>query len=169
MRRLIPLLAAASVAAGCGSGPKEVTFGHSTRETPRSRWVDKIDSLCAIGDGEFRKIPPLSQSAQRDFAEGNISEEVFSEIARVTGRAIPIGRRLDRKIESVPRPNDPLLDRWLELGRKTSQDLQRLHAAAVARDVEALKRAAQTNGRDVRAYVQLSQRLDFLWCGRTTR
>ena len=72
------------------------------------------------------------------------------------------------RVAKLPTPaNDGLVGRWRSLVRQTLADGAALHAAALARDRNALIQALTSDERDSAAYLRLTHRLGFHRCGRT--
>jgi hypothetical protein len=72
------------------------------------------------------------------------------------------------RLSKLPTPaNDGLVRRWRSLVLQTLADGAALHAAALARDRNALIQALAADERASAAYVRLTHRLGFRRCGRT--
>jgi len=166
-----------ALTAGCGGGggdpakPKsEASMPPSQRSSSLSRtaYIAKADAVCGTLTPRLASIPRLSAATVRDLKMGRITPSGFADLAAWSGGLLRATRGALVRVAKLPTPaDDGLVRRWRSLVRQTLADGAALHAAALARDRNALIRALAADERDSAAYLRLTHRLGFRSCGRT--
>ena len=159
-------LITAALAAGCGGGGNPASQGTSSMS--RSAYVAKADAVCRTLTPRLASVPRLSAATVRDLKMGRITASGFEDLAAWSGGILRATRGALARVAKLPTPaNDGLVGRWRSLVRQTLADGAALHAAALARDRNALIQALTSDERDSAAYLRLTHRLGFHRCGRT--
>jgi hypothetical protein len=164
-----------ALAAGCGGGKPAKpdseactppSLGSSSMS--RSAYIAKADAVCGTLTPRLASIPRLSAPTVRDLKMGRITRSGFANLAAWSGGILRATRGALARLSKLPTPaNDGLVRRWRSLVLQTLADGAALHAAALARDRNALIQALAADERASAAYVRLTHRLGFRRCGRT--
>jgi hypothetical protein len=134
----------------------------------RSAYVAKADAVCRTLIPRLASVPRLSAATVRDLKVGRITPSGFTDLADWSGGILGETRGALERVSKLPTPaNDGLVRRWRSLVQQTLADGAALHAAALARDRNALIQALAADQRDSAAYMRLTHRLGFHRCGRT--
>jgi hypothetical protein len=165
-----------ALAAGCGGGGKPAKPDSEACTPPslgscsmsRSAYIAKADAVCGTLTPRLASIPRLSAATVRDLKMGRITRSGFANLAAWSGGILRATRGALARLSKLPTPaNDGLVRRWRSLVLQTLADGAALHAAALARDRNALIQALAADERASAAYVRLTHRLGFHRCGRT--
>ena len=164
-----------ALAAGCGGGNSakpnsEASTPPSQRSDSisRSAYVAKADAVCGTLTPRLASVPRLSAATVRDLKMGRITPSGFADLAAWSGGILRASRGALGRVSKLPTPaDDGPVRRWRSLVLQTLADGAALHAAALARDRNALIQALAADERDSAAYMRSTHRLGFHRCGRT--
>jgi hypothetical protein len=154
VRRVVAVSAAVLVA-GCSLPERE----------PPSAWVRAADAVCAAHADEFSNVTGFTEKTLEELQDHELTTGSFVEIERWAGDFLAVGRRVEREIEAVGEPRSLQERRWLELNRENGRALERVRAAAAARDADGVYAAFDRQAELSEEFIELSQELGFRTCG----
>jgi hypothetical protein len=152
--RLLLAVGAAVLVAGC-----------LPEREPPSAWVRAADAVCAAHVDEFGNVKGFTAKALEELQDHELTTGSFVEIERWAGDFLAVGRRVEQDVEAVGEPRSPEERRWLELNRENGRALERVQAAAAARDADAVYAGFERQAELSEEFIELSQELGFRTCG----
>jgi hypothetical protein len=160
--------------AGCGDNGGSAATTSTRQETTkaaassaRAAYVRKADAFCARIRPEFAKVPQLTPAQARDISTAVPKAASFAALQRFAAGLGSVLRRHQHELDTIPRPDDPLVRRWYAAYRATVRAVEDLRLGASTHQTYELQTAVERNQAAGRRYQLLSQQLGFKVCGAT--